>query len=108
VRCAPIGAINELIEGGFLAEITTIREAITALVRDGSTLAMEGFTYLIPFAAGARGDGMGSHSLFTPGNNSRAHSRGIDGVARSSCADRHGAWVGDGGKMSALCVEKVR
>jgi glutaconate CoA-transferase subunit A len=35
-----------------LAEITTLREAIAALVRDGSVLAMEGFTHLIPFAAG--------------------------------------------------------
>jgi len=35
-----------------LAEITTIREAVAALVHNGSTLAMEGFTHLIPFAAG--------------------------------------------------------
>lgn len=35
-----------------MAEITTLREAIAALVRDGSVLAMEGFTHLIPFAAG--------------------------------------------------------
>jgi glutaconate CoA-transferase subunit A len=35
-----------------LAEITTLREAIAALVQDGSVLAMEGFTHLIPFAAG--------------------------------------------------------
>ena len=35
-----------------MAEITTLREAITALVRDGDTVAMEGFTHLIPFAAG--------------------------------------------------------
>ena len=44
--------LSSLLRGGFLAEITTLREAITALVRDGSTLAMEGFTHLIPFAAG--------------------------------------------------------
>jgi glutaconate CoA-transferase subunit A len=35
-----------------MAEITTLREAITGLVRDGDVVAMEGFTHLIPFAAG--------------------------------------------------------
>jgi glutaconate CoA-transferase, subunit A len=35
-----------------LAEITTLREAVAALVSDGAVLAMEGFTHLIPFAAG--------------------------------------------------------
>lgn len=35
-----------------MAEITTLRDAIAGLVRDGDTLAMEGFTHLIPFAAG--------------------------------------------------------
>ena len=35
-----------------MAEITTLREAIAAHVRDGDLLAMEGFTHLIPFAAG--------------------------------------------------------
>ena len=35
-----------------MAEITTLRQAIAALVRDGDTIAMEGFTHLIPFAAG--------------------------------------------------------
>src|SRR3989442_3727069 len=35
-----------------MAEITTLREAIAGLVRDGDTVAMEGFTHLIPFAAG--------------------------------------------------------
>jgi glutaconate CoA-transferase, subunit A len=35
-----------------MAEITSLREAIAALVRDGDTVAMEGFTHLIPFAAG--------------------------------------------------------
>jgi glutaconate CoA-transferase subunit A len=32
--------------------ITTLREAVAALVRDGDTVALEGFTHLIPFAAG--------------------------------------------------------
>src|SRR5436305_2454317 len=31
---------------------TSLREAITDLVHDGNVLAMEGFTHLIPFAAG--------------------------------------------------------
>src|SRR5258707_2082367 len=35
-----------------MAEITTLREAIAALVRDGDLVAMEGFTHIIPFAAG--------------------------------------------------------
>ena len=35
-----------------MAEITTLREAIAGLLRDGDTVAMEGFTHLIPFAAG--------------------------------------------------------
>jgi glutaconate CoA-transferase subunit A len=35
-----------------MAEITTLREAVAALVQDGDTVAMEGFTHLIPFAAG--------------------------------------------------------
>lgn len=35
-----------------MADFTTMREAISELVVDGSSLAMEGFTHLIPFAAG--------------------------------------------------------
>ena len=35
-----------------MAEWTTLAEAIAAHVQDGDTLAMEGFTHLIPFAAG--------------------------------------------------------
>jgi glutaconate CoA-transferase subunit A len=35
-----------------LAEITTLKEAIREMVRDGDTVALEGFTHLIPFAAG--------------------------------------------------------
>lgn len=35
-----------------MAEITSLRSAIEGLVRDGDTVAMEGFTHLIPFAAG--------------------------------------------------------
>jgi glutaconate CoA-transferase, subunit A len=35
-----------------MAEITTLREAVAALIRDGDTVAMEGFTHLIPCAAG--------------------------------------------------------
>jgi glutaconate CoA-transferase subunit A len=33
-------------------QITPLREAISSLVNDGDVLAMEGFTHLIPFAAG--------------------------------------------------------
>ena len=35
-----------------VAEIVSLREAIGGLVRDGDTVALEGFTHLIPFAAG--------------------------------------------------------
>ncbi len=35
-----------------MAVITTLKEAITDLVRDGDSVALEGFTHLIPFAAG--------------------------------------------------------
>jgi glutaconate CoA-transferase, subunit A len=35
-----------------MAEITSLREAVTALVRDGDTVALEGFTHLIPTLAG--------------------------------------------------------
>src|SRR5690348_3375774 len=35
-----------------MAELTSLAEGIDAVVRDGDTVAMEGFTHLIPFAAG--------------------------------------------------------
>jgi glutaconate CoA-transferase, subunit A len=35
-----------------MAKFLTLREAVEENVRDGDTLAMEGFTHLIPFAAG--------------------------------------------------------
>jgi glutaconate CoA-transferase subunit A len=35
-----------------MAEITTLRDAVAELVRDGDAVALEGFTHLIPFAAG--------------------------------------------------------
>jgi glutaconate CoA-transferase, subunit A len=35
-----------------LAEITDLKDAIRDLVRDGDVVALEGFTHLIPFAAG--------------------------------------------------------
>ncbi|WP_159072405.1 IclR family transcriptional regulator domain-containing protein [Streptomyces sp. CMB-StM0423] len=34
-----------------MAEILTLRDAVAELVHDGDTVAMEGFTHLIPFAA---------------------------------------------------------
>src|SRR5580698_6782041 len=39
-------------QGGSMAEWSTLAEAIGAHVHDGETIAMEGFTHLIPFAAG--------------------------------------------------------
>ncbi|HLI60445.1 MAG TPA: CoA-transferase [Solirubrobacteraceae bacterium] len=35
-----------------MAEITTLSDAVAALVHDGDSVALEGFTHLIPFAAG--------------------------------------------------------
>src|SRR5688572_29606701 len=35
-----------------MAEILQLKEAIQGLVHDGDTIALEGFTHLIPFAAG--------------------------------------------------------
>src|SRR5262245_32643727 len=35
-----------------MAEITNLPEAVAELVRDGCTVALEGFTHLIPVAAG--------------------------------------------------------
>jgi glutaconate CoA-transferase subunit A len=35
-----------------VAELTTLPEAVAGLVRDGDAVALEGFTHLIPFAAG--------------------------------------------------------
>ena len=35
-----------------MAEVLPLGEAVAALVRDGDAVAMEGFTHLIPFAAG--------------------------------------------------------
>jgi glutaconate CoA-transferase subunit A len=35
-----------------LADITTLADAVATLVRDGDTVALEGFTHLIPVAAG--------------------------------------------------------
>ena len=35
-----------------MAEITTLSDAVAQLVHDGDALALEGFTHLIPFAAG--------------------------------------------------------
>jgi glutaconate CoA-transferase, subunit A len=38
--------------GDAVAEIVSLRDAVAALVHDGDTVALEGFTHLIPFAAG--------------------------------------------------------
>jgi len=35
-----------------MAEITTLEESIRALVHDGDSVALEGFSHLVPFAAG--------------------------------------------------------
>jgi glutaconate CoA-transferase subunit A len=35
-----------------MAEVVTLQEAVAELLRDGESVALEGFTHLIPFAAG--------------------------------------------------------
>jgi glutaconate CoA-transferase, subunit A len=35
-----------------MAEVVSLRDAVADLIHDGDTIAMEGFTHLIPFAAG--------------------------------------------------------
>src|ERR1700727_505967 len=35
-----------------MAEITSLSDALAGLVSDGDSIALEGFTHLIPFAAG--------------------------------------------------------
>ncbi len=35
-----------------MAEVVTLSEAVAELVHDGDTVALEGFTHLIPHAAG--------------------------------------------------------
>jgi glutaconate CoA-transferase, subunit A len=35
-----------------MAELIPLRDAVAELVQDGDAVAMEGFTHLIPFAAG--------------------------------------------------------
>jgi glutaconate CoA-transferase subunit A len=46
-----------------LAEIVSLKAAIAELVRDGCTIALEGFTHLIPFAAGHEIIRQGSRDL---------------------------------------------
>jgi glutaconate CoA-transferase, subunit A len=68
-----------------VAEITSLSEAVAQLVHDGDTVALEGFTHLIPFAAG--------HELI------RQHRRGLtlvrmtpdiiyDQLIGAGCADK--------------------
>ncbi|MBV8992020.1 MAG: CoA transferase subunit A, partial [Solirubrobacterales bacterium] len=35
-----------------MAELLSLREGVARLVKDGDSVALEGFTHLIPFAAG--------------------------------------------------------
>jgi glutaconate CoA-transferase, subunit A len=43
-----------------MSEIVSLADAVAELVRDGDTLALEGFTHLIPFPAAHEG-APGSH-----------------------------------------------
>src|SRR3954463_10347737 len=46
-----------------MAEILGLREAVASLVQDGDSIALEGFTHLIPFAAGHEVLRQGRHDL---------------------------------------------
>jgi glutaconate CoA-transferase subunit A len=46
-----------------VAEITSLREAVGALIRDGDSVAFEGFTHLIPSAAGLEAIRQGKRDL---------------------------------------------
>jgi glutaconate CoA-transferase, subunit A len=46
-----------------MAEIVSLADGVAAVVRDGDTVAMEGFTHLIPFAAGHEVIRQGRHEL---------------------------------------------
>ncbi|MDE3100631.1 MAG: CoA transferase subunit A [Chloroflexota bacterium] len=46
-----------------MSELTTLRDAVAGLVRNGDTVALEGFTHLIPFAAGHEIARQGLHDL---------------------------------------------
>src|SRR6476620_3451771 len=41
-----------LISETYMAELMPLSEAVAELIHDGDTVALEGFTHLIPFAAG--------------------------------------------------------
>jgi glutaconate CoA-transferase subunit A len=68
-----------------MAELTSLRDAVAALVHDGDTVALEGFTHLIPHAAG--------HEIIRQG---RAHLTLVrmtpdvvyDQLIGAGCADR--------------------
>jgi glutaconate CoA-transferase, subunit A len=45
-------SLCEQLLGGGVAELMSLPEAVAALVHDGDTVALEGFTHLIPVAAG--------------------------------------------------------
>ena len=61
--------------------VTSLPNAIAELVRDGDTVALEGFTHLIPFAAGPR-----DH----PAGSARSHARPDDPRPRLRPDDRRG------------------
>ena len=51
-RFAEVCSARRVAIVGVVAEITTLADAVEALVHDGDTVALEGFTHLIPHAAG--------------------------------------------------------
>ena len=46
-----------------MAEIVSLAEAVQRAIHDGDAVAMEGFTHLIPFAAGGHDSGHGSMNV---------------------------------------------
>src|SRR6204780_2230777 len=48
-RCEDSGLVSE---GQLMARVSSLRDAVAEHIHDGETVALEGFTHLIPFAAG--------------------------------------------------------
>jgi glutaconate CoA-transferase, subunit A len=83
-----------------MAEVVSLRDAVADLIHDGDTIAMEGFTHLIPFAAGTRSsaaDGGPDPHPDDPGPDLRpADRRRLRGANSSS--------PGAGTRVSAPCI----
>ena len=78
-----------------MADITTLRDAIGELVHDGDSVAVEGFTHLIPFAAGPRADSTEAAGPHAGPADARHHLRPDDRGGRA--AKLVFSWAGNPG-----------